>query len=367
MKLNLNSQDPMLRALYIILVPVVILIIILNSGFLQRVVPAARMHGVNYSVVRYNFYYFEYYNTFLEEHENELGELGYNPKLSDNKQYTSGGITWKAYFMREADKSMAETAYYYDLAQAAGYVFSEEELLPVEQRMAEHAAAQSANGISAKNYYTAYYGAGMTEAAYRAELTRMVKAQAYKDALIRASAPTQAELDAYIAENAIPDYRTADLRVITLEAQPDRETGEVGQEQLDALARKMERLVARYEAGESFESLQAAFSTKAIGDSKGYLYDATRLDLPENVADVLFFGGDDPGAYPNGYPAGWYMTANNGTTEYFVILDAWGGSGPQREASLALGEDELLASAKAEIAADYTVNRQRFGMMLATA
>ncbi len=367
MKLNLNSQDPMLRALYIILVPVVLLIIILNTGFLQRTAVAAKVHGESYSVVRYNYYYFDSYNTFLDENADRLDELGYNPKLNDAKQYTADGISWKAFFLAEAEASLAETAYYCDLAEAAGYVYSDEELLPIEVKLAKNAAEQKAGNINAKNYYTAYYGAGMTEAVYTAELTRQVKAEAYKAYLIRSAAPTQAEIDAYIAENAIPDYRTADLRVITLEAQPDRETGEIGQEQTDALGYKMERLVARYEAGESFESLQSAFSTCAVGDSQGYLYNATRLDLPQNIADDLFFGGDDPAAYPDGYPAGWYMTTSNGTTEYFLLLDGWGGSGPEREATLALGEDALLSQAESDIAADYHVSRQRFGMLLATA
>lgn len=367
MKLNLNSQDPMLRALYIILVPIVILIIVLNTGFLQRVVPAVKVHGEKYSVIRYNYYYFDYYNTFLEEHAEELDELGYDPNGNDAKQFTPEGISWKSFFLREAEKTIAETAYYYDLAEAAGYVFSEEELLPVERRMAEHAATQAETHINAKNYYTAYYGAGMTEEAYRAELMRQVKAEAYKNYLIRSAAPSAADIDAYIAANAIPDYRTADLRVITLEAQPDRETGEVGPEQENALSQKMQRLVERYDAGESFEDLQAAFSTCALGDSNGYLYGATRLDLPLNIADDLFFGGDDPAAYPDGYPAGWYMTTSSGTTEYFIILDGWGSSGPEREATLALGSETILSEAEAEIAADYPVIRQRFGMLLATA
>ena len=61
------------------------------------------------------------------------------------------------------------------------------------------------------------------------------------------------------------------------------------------------------------------------------------------------------------------MTTNSGTTEYFVLLDAWGGDGPEREAQLVLGTDALLAKAQAEIAENYQVTRQRFGMLLATA
>ena len=362
-----KTKDPMLRALYIVLVPVVVLIIVLNSGLLQKVLPAARVHGQSYSVVRYNYYYFDYYNSFLEEHETELDAIGYDPTVSDTSQYTADGVSWKVFFMRQAEANMAETAYYNDLAQAAGYVFSQDELLPVQEKLAENAAAQIASNINAKNYYTAYYGAGTTEASYTAELTRQVKAAAYKNYLIRSAAPTQAEIAAYITQNAIPDYRTADLRIITLEALPDRETGEIGQAQAVALWQKMQRLVERYEAGESFEALQAAFSTRALGDSQGYLYDATRLDLPEALADDLLFGGDDTAAYPAGFPVGGYLTAQSEDTAYFVILDGWGGSGPEREAALALGEEALLARAQGEIAQNYQVVRQRLGMLLATA
>ena len=362
-----KNNDPMLRALYIILVPIVALIIVLNSGMLQKTVPAASVGGESYSVARYNYYYFDFYNAFLEENADRLGELGYDPKLTDTKQFTADGISWKEFFLRQAEADMAETAYYCGLAAQAGYEFSDEELRPVRERLEEDAARQAASRINAKNYYTAYYGAGMTEAIYTTELTRQVKAAAYRDYLIRSAEPSQAEIDAYIRKNAIPDYRTADLRIITLEAQPDRETGEVGPEQENALTQKMQRLVERYDAGESFESLQAAFSTCALGDSRGYLHEATRLDLPQNIADDLFFGGGDPVAYPDGYPIGWYMTTNDGTTEYFILLDAWGGSGPVREATLALGQDALLARAETEIEAQYPVHRKYFGMLLATA
>lgn len=359
-----QNKDPMLRALYILLVPIVVLIIILNTGMLQRMVPAARVGGQSYSVVRYNYYYFDYYNRFLEEHETELEEIGYDPTVSDTRQFTDSGESWKAFFMREAEADMAETAYYYDLAAAAGYVFSEEELLPVQERLDEHAAAQLASGINAKNYYTAYYGAGMTEAAYTAELTRQVKAQAYQAYLIRSAEPTQAQIDAYIAENSIPDYQTLNLRVITLEAQPDRETGEVGPEQLEALGKKLDRLAVRYEAGESFEDLQAAFSSCTLGDRSGQLENATIAELPACIADGWITGAEVKSA--DVLPGVW-LTGISDHTGYFAILDSFGGSGPEREASLALGEEALLAQAAAEIESNYPVRHMRFGMMLATA
>ena len=123
-----NNHSAQLRALYIILVPIVVLIIILNTGVLQKAFPAARIHGEAYSVVRYNYFYYDYYNRFLEENERRLAELGYDPKLSAGSQTCSladGEITWKEYFQQSAERNMAETAYYCDLAQAEGYAFSE--------------------------------------------------------------------------------------------------------------------------------------------------------------------------------------------------------------------------------------------------
>ena len=358
-----KNHDPQLRVLYILLIPIVLLIIILNTGFLQKTLPAARVHGRSYTVVRYNYYYFDYYNTFLEENELRLDELGYDPTVSDSTQYTADGTTWKDYFIRQAEANMAETAYYLDLAEAAGYVFTENDLMPIAEKLDANAAVMASNYLSAQNFYTAFYGQGMTEAIYTAELTRAVKAQAYKQYLIRQSEPTEADIAACIAASGIPDYRTANLRVITLEPVPDRETGLVGQEQWDALGLKLSRLEARYGAGESFEALQTAFSTCALGDRSGVLTDATRLDLPDGLAAALLFGADAAER-----PAGSTITGvdEDAGYAYFVILDGWGGSGPEREAALTLGSEALQAEQQAAIDAGYTVTRLRIGMLLAT-
>ena len=363
-----KNHSAQLRALYIILVPIVVLIIILNSGILQKAFPATRIHGQSYSVVRYNYYYYDYYNEFLDENAQHLAELGYDPSISASGQNCSlenNEITWKEFFQRGSERNMAETAWYCDRAGEAGYEFSEEELSPIGERLAENAAFQAENNINAKNYYIAYYGSGVTESLYINELTRQVQAQAYKTHLAETAPIPAEEIAAYVAAHREADYRAMDLRIITLEATPDRETGLIGQEQEDALSRKMERLVARYEAGESFESLQAAFSTCAL-DKNGYLTNATRLDLPENLMYDLM-GGDDPAGYPDGFPVGGYMSGRlSEGTEYFVILDGYGESGLAREAQLALGTEYVQALEDEALAADYTVERLKPGILLAT-
>ena len=373
----LNGKNPaILRAMYIILVPVVAMIILLNSGYLQRLVPAARLNGAAYSVVRYNYYYFDYYNSFLEENALMLDELGYDPSLADSEQSYDGQISWKEFFQRQAEANMAETAYYCDLARAAGYEFSSEELAPVQEKLAENDAQRALNNLSAKNYYISYYGSGMDEALYTAELTRQVKAQAYKAHLAESATPSQEEIDAYLAQTLIPDqgsvdayiarhpsasYRTVDLRVITLDALPDRVTGRTGPDQWAALGEKLSRLAARYENGVPFEQLQAAFSTCRLGDAAGAVVNATAADLPDLLADWYLNGQD-------ALTVGDFQTFvdSEADTAYFVILDGFGGDGLTQEAVNVLGREAVQAR-EGEALSDYSVERLRFGMLLATA
>ena len=358
----MNSKNPaVLRALYIVLVPIVALIILLNSGYLQRMVPAARLNGTAYSVVRYNYYYFDYYNAFLEENALRLAELGYDPGLADSEQSYDGQISWKEFFQQQAEANMIETAYYCDLAQAAGYTFSPEELAPVQEKLAENDAQRAMNRLSAKNYYISYYGSGMDETRYTAELTRQVQAQAYKAHLAETATPTQAEIDTYVAQHPTADYRTVDLRIITLEALPDRVTGEVGPDQWAALGEKLSRLAARYEDGEPFEELQAAFSTCGLGDAAGVLTNATAPDLPDILNQWYLNDQDDltVGDFKT------FLDSEAGTA-YFVILDGFGGAGGEREAITVLSREAVQDREDAELS-DYAVERLRFGMLLATA
>lgn len=354
-----SNHPSVLRAMYIILVPVVLLIILLNTGTLQRFLTAATVHGERYTVVRYNYYYFDFYNSFLEENEDRLAELGYDPEQPESKQSYDGTMTWKEFFQRQAEAELARTAYYCDLAQAAGYEFSEAELAPVEETLAEHYQEQLHNNISTSNYYLSYYGAGMDETRYRAELTRQIQAHAYEEYLTRTYEPGQAELDQWLEEHPGTDYRAARLRVITLEALPDRATGEVGEAQLAALTAKLDKLAARYDAGVPFEAIQRVFSSRALGDETGALV-ATAENLPDTLAGWCL--GDQ-----KGLNAGETLACVDEETgmAYFVLLDGLGDSGRVLEAKADLGA-AATEETRRQILSDYPVERSAFGMLLAT-
>lgn len=355
-----SNTPPILRAVYIILVPVVLLIILLNSGWLQRFLPAATVNGESYSVVRYNFYYFDYYNSFLEENEDRLDELGYDPQKPDSEQSYDGTMTWKEFFMAAAEESLAETAYYNALAREAGYVFSSEELSPVDERLAAEREFYTSFGLSAGNYYVSYYGAGMDLERYTQELTLLVKGQAYKSHLTAEHQPAQAELDAWLSEAPQAEYLAADLRVITLNALPHRGTGEVGEPQLAALEQKLQALADRYEQGVPFAELQAAFSTCALGDETGALPAATAGQLPKVLAGWCLEGQD--GLAPGDT---WYGVDREAGVAYFAVLDGFAGSGPELEARASLAHQAVEDQWQSR-KADYQVERSSIGMLLAT-
>ncbi len=356
-----NNTPPALRAVYIVLVPIVLLIILLNSGYLQRWVTAATVHGKSYKVVDYNYYYFDCYNDFLEENELRLDELGYDPEVEDSKQYYDADTTWKEFFQAQAEANLSETAYYCDLAEADGYQFSEEELAPVADKLAENEAFYTSYNLSAKNYYISYYGSGMTEELYTEHLTNQVRASAYKSHLLEAMEPDQTELDQLLTGQQGADYQSVRLSVITLEALPDRETGEVGEAQLDALERKLGLLAERYQSGVGFEQLQSAFSTCALGDAQGVVAVGTFSSLPQVLANWCLTDQD-------ALVAGDTISVVDTETgiAYFAVLDGLGNSGVERDAVAELNGKALEAQETQAVAADYTVDYNSFGMLLAT-
>ncbi len=353
-----HEKNPYVRALYIILVPIVLLIILLNSGWLQKVLPAASVNQISYSVVDYDYYYFDYYNRFLEENSENLSELGYDSSVSNGQQDYDDSMTWRDYFLAEGEKELAEARYFYDLATSAGYEFSEDELLPITEQLDENETIQSTYGLKENNFYISYYGRGMDEDAYMEQLTLSVKANAYKNYLIHSYQPSEKELIAYLAEHPEEDYRTLSLSVITLDAETIR--GEASSDSsAQALGERLSRLETRYQDGESFSDLQSAFSTKRLGGSSGKLTDATRADLPEMIADALLTNQDSI-EIGDSYA---FLDEENAIA-YFVLVDGLGESGLEKEAAITLGKQKIEDQLAEALAGDYKVKRNALGMLL---
>lgn len=354
-----REQNPYVRALYIVLVPIVLLILVLNSGWLQRILPAASIDGELYSVVDYDYYYFDYYNRFLEENSDQLEELGYDSSISNGQQNYNDTITWREYFLQEGEKELASAKFFYDLAVADGYEFSDEELLPIQEQVAKNEEIKSTYSLKGNNFYISYYGRGMNEKSYMKQLEISVKAKAYRQHLIDSYEASEEQIQDYLADQTEPDYHTVSLSVITLDAQTIRgeESGDASS--ISALKEKLNRLKERHEEGESFEDLQAAFSSLKLGDSNGLLEDATRTNLPDVISDLVTYNQE---SIKKGDT--YALLDEDAGIAYFIRIDGLGDSGLEKEATLDLGEEAVNQQFNDTFYEQYQVKRNSIGIML---
>ena len=280
------ESKPKLSPFYLFAVPVVALIMVLYSGLPQRVLPAVTVGDTTLKAAQLNYYYYSLYNELVED-EAWLKESGFDPDQSEAKQNYDENTTWRAWLQAQAEQRAARVIYYTDLAETAGYSYTDvEEQLSAKK--AEIADFCTNNNIKVKNYFAAYYGTGMTEESFYSQYALELQAAEYR-ALLEAERPVEEDrIDAWLAGRHTADYVTADLELIVLHAASDRFTGAVGTEQLGWLTSKLEQLEARWLADpDSFGALYAAYTDEAAG-REGVLNDATRYVLPQAVADWLY-------------------------------------------------------------------------------
>lgn len=351
-----NNRFRLEYIFYIIIVPIVLVIILLNSGYLQRWFTAVTVDGEDYNAVRYNYYYFRCYRDFVDSEDFTSSGLDLSIALS-NQQYDEN-TTWKEHFTAQAEERMVLTAYYDALARESDYTFSQAELAPVQEKLDEISDFCAETGIAPANYYSAYYGAGMTQEAFAQELEREVRAQAYRAYLAQGGTVSQQEVDQYLADHQVEEYALADLWVIELDAVPARADGQVGDQQLDELEARLGRLEARMSEGrETMAELSDKFADQVWGEH-GRLSGVGRDDLPQVVADWCFAPERRSG------DAAALMDRKTGTA-YLVRLDSYSGSAAQRTALITLAS-QAVEELDAQALDDTPVEYHTIGMHLTT-
>lgn len=316
----MNNNSKSVRTFYIILIPVILVVILLYSGFLQARVPAVTISGTKYNVAKFNYYYFTAYNEFVDENFDESGENGpFDQSVALDEQERDDGTTWHEYFIQQAEERIIEVIYYNELAEEAGYEYSDEDLAPIQEQLDYIEEDRLANDITMSNYLVAYWGVGMSESVYTAELTKDVEADAYAAYLSENGEVEDADIEEWISENDPESYASANLRIIIMEAAADRFTEEVEEQQIEDLTEKLQRLLDRYEEDpDNFAYLAASFNdVEDLAESEGVWEDATWEDLPELVAEWVFDEEHEEGDYTT-------LLDEDSGEAYLVIYDGEG-------------------------------------------
>ncbi len=339
------------RALYIVIVPIILLISLINSGFLHSQLTAVVIEDTSYTALEYNYYYYHLKNAYIEDHIDTLEGLGFNQNVSAKNQSYNDEQTWWDYFSELAIEALMDDHYYYQLAQEEGYTLNSDELNTIDEILQ---ALDNARGtISMDNYLTAFYGTGMTYDRYRNMLLFSATADSYQTFLYEETLNTLESDDVLtISPQDRADYLTANIHLIVLEATPDLVTHDISTDQILAQSNKIQELSERYtSSANTFRELYDSFSIPETFDTtNGILTNVTKDLLPEELNDWIY------GARRVENDITTYVDERTGKA-YFVIFDSYGESDYLLEAKKMISTDILskaLDAAKLEETIQYS-------------
>ncbi len=278
---------------YLVFLPLILFVILLYGGILQRFVPALSVGGTKYTSAQFNYWYYESYLDYVDAHYDELDALGLDTSRPLDKQQREGGQTWEDYFRLQAEETLRQTEALLAVADEYGVSLEAEDLPEYALRLADADAECAASGIKLDDYVRSYYGYSVTAANYKKQLLRETGADAVRAAVTESLRPTQAEAAAYAAEHPeLDDYFTADVRVIWFAPAADRFTGETGDTQLADMQARAALLMERWAAdggGETaFAGLAVRYSEHDSAPDGGKLDSVRKGDLPETLDSWLF-------------------------------------------------------------------------------
>lgn len=278
---------------YLVFLPLILFVILLYGGILQRFIPAVSVGEKKYTAAQFNYWYYEAYLSYVDEHYDELDDLGLDTGTALDKQSTATGQTWEDYFRVQAEHNLQETEALLALADTYNVSLKAEDLPEYAQRLASADAECTESGISLEDYVRSYYGYSVTVANYKKQLLKEVGADAVREAIEASLAPSDADAKAYVAgHKELDDYRTANIRVVWFPAATDRFTGETGDTQLADMQCRVELFLNRWKEqggdASAFASMAERYSEHESAADGGQLNGVVKNELSTALEDWLF-------------------------------------------------------------------------------
>jgi len=182
-----------------------VVLVVWNSGIIQRSAAAITVNGEKYTAAEAQFYYNTTRNSMLDYYYSYFGMLpfDYNTSLEDQMYDEENNVTWHDYMQDQAAEALAADAALVAAAKAEGYTLSQEGKDAVEATLADLNASWAVQGYTSLNdYIRALFGPHMTYDTLVELLNRQALANEYSANYVNALEYTDADYEAYYAENA---------------------------------------------------------------------------------------------------------------------------------------------------------------------
>lgn len=210
----------------IALLPIVLVLLLLNTGMLQAILPAVSVGNSTYTALEFQYYFYTTYYDYVNENAAKLSDLGLDVTKKLDKQRYDETRSWQAYFSEQALNHLAEdTALLID-AEQAGFRRDAEVTAACSQRRADLMQYCMDNGIDGlDNYFRSYYKKGMTEDKYFELYENQTLAALYRETVQAQLTPAQADVTALAA--TMEQSLSATVSVVAAQFVPaaDRTTG----------------------------------------------------------------------------------------------------------------------------------------------
>lgn len=304
-------------AIGIVLVVVFVLLIFVNSGFMQTRATALTVGDHKITPVEFNYFYHDsYYNIY-----SQYSSSGYWSYLVDDSEpvedqtcaFDENGGTWKDYLTTTACNSALQVYALYDAAQEAGYQLDEDALANIESsRESIESYADSYGYKDGDDYLEENYGKGSTVDSYIAYLTVQQIASSYATEKSESFSYTDDELRTYYDENK-QDFDKVTYRVFNVTTEDD--DTDAAKSTADSMAAELTGTESSFikaaqdyapeDSAESYEdesyTLRSGYSYSSISSTYAdWLFSAERTEGESNVfatdsgySVVMFVSRDD--------------------------------------------------------------------------
>lgn len=187
----------------IIVLLLVAVILIANSGLFYSVLPSVKVGSMSYTNGEYQYYYYNSYYQFCNQYSDYLSLFLDTTKPLDSQTCAfDSSKTWADYFQESSLTSLTQMTALYEKATAEGYTLSEDDAADIDAQITDMAAASEEYGYkNTKNYITAVYGRGCNEKVLRHAMEMQAIANAYSKDNYDSFEYTPADLSGWYAEN----------------------------------------------------------------------------------------------------------------------------------------------------------------------
>lgn len=191
-----------------LLISVVAISAITESGYALRSTKAVKSENYTVTGPMLSYYFYQTYNTFLNQYSSIVQYMGLDTSLSLKTQAAMGSEdeesqTWFEYFMDPTIEQIESMLVYCEEAKARGIELDDKDHADIDDALAALDEAAAEYGYSSSSYISALYGAGVKREDVRAALELSQLAAKCSEALSDEleAAITDGEIDAYYTEN----------------------------------------------------------------------------------------------------------------------------------------------------------------------